>query len=202
MLLYSSKLRGTPIISFQTNAPVGQVADIVIDPDNLHIIALRASGPLINRSANILSISSIRGYSSYGIVIDGVDEFVADDDIIHVSEILALNFDLIGLKVESKQGHNIGRVIDYTVDTESYIVQQIIVKRPLIKSLSDPVLTIHRKEIVEITDYKIIVKDEAKTIKARSEKEDFVPNFVNPFRKSEPNLAPADSQTPADKDTA
>ena len=29
---------------------------------------------------------------------------------------------------------------------------------------------------------------------------DFVPNFVNPFRKSEPNLAPADSQTPADKD--
>lgn len=201
MLLYSSRLRGTPIVSFQTNTPVGQVTDIIVDPDNLRIIAFRISSPLVDRSTTILSISSVRGYSSYGIVIDSVDEFVADDDIIHVSKVLELNFDLIGLKVESRQGHNIGRVMDFTVDSKSFTVQQIVVKRPLIKSFSDPTLTIHRKEIVEITDYKIIVKDEVKTIKARSEKEDFVPNFVNPFRKSEPNLAPADTKTPADKDT-
>lgn len=200
MLLYSSKLRGTPIISFQTNTPVGQITDVILDPDNLHIVAFRISSPLVDRSTNILSISSVRGYSSYGIVVDSADEFVAEDDIIRVSEILALNFDPIGLKVESRKGHNIGRIMDFTVDSESYVVQQIIVKRPLMKSFSDPTLTIHRKEIVEITDYKVIVKDEVKTIKARSEKEDFVPNFVNPFRKSEPNLAPADSQTPADKD--
>ena len=33
-----------------------------------------------------------------------------------------------------------------------------------------------------------------------AEKEDFVPNFVNPFRES-PDFAPADTKTPADKDT-
>ena len=80
-------------------------------------------------------------------------------------------------------------------------IQQIIVKRPTLKSFVDSELTIHRREIVEITDYKVIVKDDAKTIKARAEHEDFVPNFVNPFRKSEQDFAPIQTKTPADKDT-
>ena len=42
---------------------------------------------------------------------------------------------------------------------------------------------------------------EEKTIKARAEKEDFIPNFVNPFRNSEQGFAPADNQNLADKDT-
>ena len=52
-----------------------------------------------------------------------------------------------------------------------------------------------------MTDDKIIVKDEEKVIKARAEKEDFIPNFVNPFRKTELSSAPAQTETPADTDT-
>ena len=111
-----------------------------------------------------------------------------------------LNFNLIGLKVETKKGSKLGKVSDYTVTDDNFSVQQIIVKRPLIKSFVDPELTIPRKEIVEITDYKIIVKDEEKVIRARAEKEDFIPNFVNPFRKNEQDLAPADTKNPADID--
>ena len=37
--------------------------------------------------------------------------------------------------------------------------------------------------------------------KVKAEKEDFVPNFVNPFREQQPGFAPADMKTPADKDT-
>ena len=33
-----------------------------------------------------------------------------------------------------------------------------------------------------------------------AEKEEFVPNFVNPFRKSEQDFAPVQTKTPADKD--
>ena len=62
---------------------------------------------------------------------------------------------------------------------------------------ADPELTIPRTEIVEITDYKIIVKDEEKTIKDRAENEDFIPNFVNPFRNQE-NLTPAGDRSTID----
>ena len=126
------------------------------------------------------------------VVIDNIDELVAPDDIIKIAKVLELNFNLIGLKVETKKGSKLGKVSDYTVTSDDFIIQQLIVKRPAIKSFIDPELTIHRKEIVEITDYKVVVKDEEKVLKKKAEKEDFVPNFVNPFREKQPGFAPAD----------
>lgn len=202
MLITASKLIGTPILSLEVGGTISYISDIVVDPDALKVIAFYLSGGVAPRTgANYLSTSSVREYSQYGIVIDSASEFVSPDDVVKISDILQLNFSLIGLKVESKRHHRLGKVIDYTVTPDNFSVQQIIVKRPALKSLTDSELTIHRREIVEITDYKIIVKDEAKVLKERAEKEDFVPNFVNPFRKSEQGYAPADSQTPADKDT-
>ena len=199
MLVTASKLIGTPILSMQAGGAIGQIKEPIIDPDNLKIIAFYLKGGVVPRSgANILNVSSIREYSSYGMVIDDIDELVAPEDVVKISKILELNFSLPGLKVETKKGSKLGKLIDYTVDSDSFIIQQIIVKRPAIKSFVDSELTIHRKEITEITDYKVIIKDEEKTLKKKAENEDFVPNFVNPFR--EPGFAPADMETPADKD--
>lgn len=201
MLVTSTKLIGTPILSMQAGGKISQIAEPIVDPDKLKVIAFRLSGGVVPRSgANILDVSSIREYSQYGMVIDDIDELVTENDVIKISEVLKLNFNLTGLKVETKKGNKLGKILDYTISSNDFIVQQIIVKRPTLKSFLDPELTIHRREIVEITDYKIIVKDEEKTLKKKAEKEDFVPNFVNPFRES-PDFAPTDMKIPADKDT-
>ena len=193
MLITTSKLIGTPILSMQAGGSIGRVSECIIDPDTLKIIAFRAEGgPIPRTGANLLTTSSIREYSNFGMVIDSADEFIDSEDVVKISKILALNFNLIGLKVESKKGSKLGKVMDYTVTSDDFVVQQLIVHRPALKSFIDPELTIHRKEIVEITDYKVIVKDEEKTIKKKAETEDFVPNFVNPFREKQPGFAPAD----------
>ena len=192
MLVTGSNLINTPVLSVQTGNPVGFVSTPIIDPDSLKIIAFQLSGPLVTNDASILDTASVREYSSMGMVIDGVDDLVGPEDIVKISKILALNFNLIGLKVETKKGSKLGKVLDYTFTDNDFIVQQIIVKRPAIKAFIDPELTISRKEIVEITDYKVIVKDEEKVLKARAEKEDFIPNFVNPFREKQPGFAPTD----------
>lgn len=192
MLVSANKLIGAPILSMQASGAIGRIAEPIIDPDTLKIIAFRAEGPVIDRTANILTTSSIREYSTFGVVVDSVDELVSPDDVVKIAKILELHFNLIGLKVETKKGSKLGKITDYTVTSDDFTVQQLIVKRPAIKSFIDPELTIHRKEIVEITDYKVIVKDEEKTIKKKAEKEDFVPNFVNPFREKQPGFAPAD----------
>lgn len=201
MLITNSKLLDTPVVSI-SSGQLGYVANSIVDPNSFKIIAFRLDGPHFNKNdPNILDISSIRDYSpNIGFVIDNVEDLVARDDIIKIKKIIELNFDLNGLKVETKKHSKIGTVIDYTVNSEDYMVQQIIVKRPVVKSFVDPEVTIPRQEIIEVTDYKIIIKDELKTIKERAEKEDFIPNFVNPFRKSEQDFAPADNQTPAGKD--
>ena len=201
MLVTATRLIGTPILSMQAGGAITQIADIIVDPDNLRIIAFRLGGGVVSRSdTNILDVSSIREYSKYGIVIDSIDELVAPDDVIKISNILKLNFSLNGLKVKTRKGSKLGKVINYTVNSDDFIVQQIIVQRPIAKRLMDPELTISRKEIVEVTDYEIVIKDEEKKLKEKAEKEEFVPNFVNPFRSQEPGFAPADTEIPADKD--
>lgn len=198
MLVYGTKLLNTRVLSVQTGSTIGNVSRIIVNPDNLQIIALEISGPLVSPDAYILDIASIREYSAYGIVIDSIDELVASDDIIKISEILALNFNLVNLKAETKKGSKLGRIMDYTFTSEDFMIQQLIVKRPAIKSLLDPELTISRKEIVEVNDYKVIIEDEIKTIKEKSTKEEFVPNFVNPFR--EQGFAPVDTKNPDAQD--
>lgn len=200
MLVYASKLIGTPILSMQSASSIGQISAFVIDPDSLKIIAFFVSGPLI-KNANILVAKSIREYSKYGCVVDSIDELAEKDDIVKVSKVIDLNFSLNGLKVETKKGTKLGKVVDYTVTSDNFTLQQIIVKRPLVKSFLDPELIIPRSEIAEVTDYKIIVKDEEKTIQKKAETTEFIPNFVNPFRKTEPAHSPATTKTPADKDT-
>ena len=200
MLVMNSRLLGAPVLSVQAGGPIGRISNIIVNPDNLKIIAFRVDGPPVDKQQNILDVRSVREYSNYGFVIDDIDELVSPDDVIKISEVLKLNFNLIDLKVETKKGSKLGKVQGFTVTSEDFIIQQIIVKRPMIKSLNDPELTISRNEIVEITDYKIIIKDEEKTLKKKAEKEEFIPNFVNPFRESQPGFAPADTKTPDAQD--
>ena len=183
MLIEGSKLLNVPVLSLHAGGAIAWTTQPIIDPDNLKIIGFHLQGPLVNKKAeNILDIKSVREYSKYGMVVDSIDEFVAPDDVIKIKKVLDLNFSLTGLKVETKKKSKLGKVSGFTVTDNDFMVQQLIVQRPVLKAFLDPELIIPRKEIVEITDHKVIVKDEEKKIKEKAEKEDFVPNFVNPFR--------------------
>ena len=200
MLITNTHLPGTAILSFQSGAPIGVIQDPIIDPNSLKIIAFKLSGHFPG-GTNILDTNSVREYSQLGLIIDNEDELVTANDVVKISQVLSLNFNLVGLKVETKKGSKLGHITGFTFTSEDFIIQQIIVKRPPLKAIIDPELVISRKEIVEITDYKVIVRDEEKVLKERAEKEDFIPNFVNPFRNNEFYPSPAHTETPADKDT-
>ena len=201
MLVSGSRLIGTPILSMQAAGQIAKLESSVIDPDSLKVLAFRVESPLVRKAKKtILDTRSIREYSKYGIVVDSIDDLSEEEDVVKIGELLELNFDLNGLKVETKKGSKLGRVIDWTVTTDNFMVQQLIVRRPVLKALIDPELTIPRSEIVKITDYKIIVKDEEKKIREKAETEDFIPNFVNPFRKSEQAPVRAQTENPVDKD--
>ncbi len=174
-----------PVLSLHVGGPIAKTSRAVIDPDTLKIIAYEVlpTNLLDEEAGNILETRDIREFANIGMIVDSSDTFVDRGDVIKLDKILDLNFDLIGLKVETKKGTKLGKVIDYTVNTDNFSIPQFIVKRPAMKSLIDPELVISRKEIVEVTDYKIIVKDEEEKIKQRALKEDFIPNFVNPFRE-------------------
>ena len=185
MLMSGSKLINYPILSLHVGGPIARTARAVVDPNNLKIIAyeIAPTALLDDEAGDILETADIREFANIGMIVDSGDTFINRGDVIKLDKILELNFDLVGLKVETKKGSKLGKVVDYTLNTDNFSVLQLIVRRPAIKAFIDPELVIPRKEIVEVNDYKIIVKDEEDKIKKRAIKEDFIPNFVNPFRE-------------------
>ena len=192
MLFSSASLISCPVLSLHVGGQIATVSELIIDPNNLKLIACRVEGPLVGREhGEILPMDSVREFSRVGMIIDSADEFVEPDEIIRIHDVLELHFALKGLKVVTKKGTRLGKVTDYVLNPETWDVQQIIVQRPIMKALMDPELTITRSQVVSIDDYKITVKDEEEKIRAKTNKE-FTPSFVNPFRK--PDFA-AESET-------
>ncbi len=182
----ASRLIGYPVLSLHVGGPVAYVDSVVVDPEKLKIVAFMVSGPAIKNdpeAGNILETSDVREFADSGMIVDSIEDFVNHGDVIKLDKIMELNFELNGLKVETKHKSKLGKIIDFVIDTESFIVHRLVVNRPAMKALMDPELIIPRKEIVEVNDYKIIVKDEEEKIRKRTTRDEFVPNFVNPFRE-------------------
>lgn len=187
MLINASSLIGTRILSLQLGGAIAEVDNLIVDPDNLQIVAFHLSGPVIGgETGDILDARSIREFSRLGFIIDDTDELVFRTDVVRIDKIMSLNFHLVGLKVVTEKGKKLGKVIDFIVDPSSLLTQQLVVQRPALKSFLDPELTIHRSQIVEVDDFKVTVKDATEKATAPApQNENFVPNFINPFRKSD-----------------
>lgn len=189
MLLLGSRLLGTPVMSLQTGGKLAQTTKPIIDPSNLRIVAYQLDGPLLTENPSFLRTNEIRELGSLGIIIDSTDEVIGLTDVIQVEKLVKLDFPLIGLRVIDQRGHKLGKVDDYTVDTTQFIIQQLSVRRGLLKGIADTGLLIHRSQIVEINNTSIIVKStDQKSVEPvmqlnRSE-------FVNPFRQPQPQPDP------------
>ncbi len=180
MLITESQLLDTPVMGLQTGTELARTAQPVIDPHTLKILAYELTGPLLDAHPSFLRVEDIREVGEIGMIVDSSDEFVGLDDIIKLKEIYDLHFSLIGLSVLDDKKHKLGKVNGYTVEMGSYVVQQLNVKRPIIKSLGDTELLVHRSQIVEITDTTVTVKSgkvNAEPIKSAMR------TYVNPFRQ-------------------
>lgn len=182
MLLLGSRLISTPILSLQTGTRLAVTKSPVIDPSNLKIIAYEVDGAMLTEKPSYILISDIRELSDIGMIIDSSDDFINKNDVVSVKKILDLNFNLIGLSVIDDHKRKIGKVADYSLDTESFIIQQLNVSPGILKSISKTESLIHRSQIVEINDYSVIVRSTHKKIEDSPKVEKL--SYINPFRST------------------
>jgi hypothetical protein len=149
-------------MGLQTGSELARTSEAVIDPRTLEIVAYELVGPLLNTHPSLLRVADVREFSDIGLIVDSSDEFVSPDDIIKLGEIYKLHFQPIGMQVIDEKHRKLGRVDGYSIETGGFLVQQLSVKRPLLKSLNDAQLLIHRTQITEINNSTIVVHSEAK----------------------------------------
>lgn len=183
MLVSGSELIGTPVMSLQTGKELAVTSVAVVNPHNLTIIAYRVAGPHLDHDPSYLRTIDIREMGSLGMIIDSSDEFLEPDDIISDKHIYEMAYELIGKQVIDDHKKKIGKVSDYVIDIDSFVIQQLVVKKPLLKSFNDDELLVHRGQIVEVNDTSIVIKSGRvkDTVAAGSSR-----HYVNPFRQTTP----------------
>lgn len=182
MLLPIKRFIDIPIMSLQTGAPLGVTSAAIIDPRLLKIVAFRVSGPRLTSSDTVLHPEDIREFSDIGFIIDGDEKLMSTEGLVRLQQVIEFKFELAGLKVENQKGRVLGKVSNYAVDPESYFIQQLYTQPTFLKSITSTGHAIHRSQIVEINNDRVIVKDA--TVKVEDTSALPIKDFVNPFRSS------------------
>ena len=186
MLVIGSNLINYPVLSLHVGGLVSHTVEPIIDPESLSVIAYELDTREVDdpEAGDILMIEDVREFTDDGLIINSTDNLVNREDVIKLDKVMSLGFKLIGLKVVTKDGKKLGKVINYTLDSGSFSIFQLIVQRPFLDAIVDPELTINRSQIVEIDDDKITIKHDKQKVKLpKAGSKEFVPNYVNPFRK-------------------
>ena len=171
-------------MGLQTGTQLATTKSPVIDPGNLQIVAYQVEGPLLVERPSFIRMADVRELSDVGMIIDSSDEFVGLNDVISIEKIFKLNFNLIGLVVIDQSKHRLGKVNNYSLDTSSFMIQQLNVSRGGLKSLSETELLVHRSQIVEINDRAIIVRSTAQKLQPIEKPAQL--SYLNPFRHGAP----------------
>lgn len=184
MLLLNSQLRNVPVMSLQTGTALGTATDPIIDPRKLQIVAYYIAGPRI-QATSILHTADIREHGPLGFIVNGADSIMElDEDLIRLQEVIDFRFNLLGKMVVDDNKKRLGKVGEYTVESDGFTIQKLHVTQSVMKNLSSSNLIIHRSQIVEITDHLIIVRsaDIPQTVG--------IAQAINPFRKNPHPLTP------------
>lgn len=158
MLISAERFKDTPIMSLQTGSELARTKNAIIDPTNLSIVAYELQGNMLNAYPSLLRIADIREIGPLGMIIDSADEIISPDDVIKIKKIYDYHFDLINKSVITKDKEKIGKVVGYTIDSGSFIIQQLRVHRPIFRSFSDTEILIHRSQIDNVDDDHVIIK--------------------------------------------
>jgi uncharacterized protein YrrD len=186
MLVLGTRLNETPVMSLQTGTRLATTGTALIDPANLKIVAFELEGPLLHEKPSFLRVAEIREISGVGMIIDSSDDLIGLDDVIKIKALYELGFKLIGMNVIDEHKKKLGKVDNYTLETGSFVIQQLNVKRGILRGLTDTGLLIHRSQITEINDDAIIVKSTAKKITPEPVMQATRREYVNPFRQPSP----------------
>ena len=184
MLMPIKRLIDAPIMSLQTGMPLAKTISVIIDPRKLQIAALRVHGNRLSHQESVLHPADVREISDIGLIVDGDESLMPLDDLVRLKEVIDFKFELLGIRVENEKGRLLGKVSDFAIDPDSFLIQQLYTKPSLLKSIVTTSLTINRSQVVNVNNQRIVVKDP--TVPAKEDRVELAQSFINPFRNPLP----------------
>lgn len=159
MYALASKLIGLPILSLQNAETITVVTGLVLKRDNLEVVALSCAPQPRLGVHPIVLMRDIRQVAIDCLLVNSEEDIAEAEDIVRLAPLIKSNFNPRGLPVITDMKRRIGKVEDFTVNLESFNLQKLYVRQPLLRSWTGASLIIDRSQIVKVTSREIVVRE-------------------------------------------
>jgi len=157
MLIKASSLIGKQIRSTQDASFLGKVADLIIDPANGKLMALKLQSKIFK--PKIICTIDIQGYTPLFLIAKDDSVIVSVDEVVRVKDVLSQKIMIIGNKVKTETGKKLGICEDILIDTTTSMVVKFYVKTSGIMGPLQPDRIIPSSSVVRIDREAIVVKE-------------------------------------------
>lgn len=178
MLRFVDQLVEQPVVGIRSGKQLSMTLDPIINPHKMSIEAFYVQ----DRTQDIdtvLFANDIREIGPMGLIVDSEDALMPMSDLIRLEEIAGLNFQLINKKVVTESGKRLGRVENYAVNDQNFMIEKIYARPVAIKTLSSNDFIISRRQIASVNNDQVVVKDAF----VQNTKRSRTPSF-NPLKSS------------------
>ena len=158
-----SKIIGTAVFNDSTR-PITSVKDLIIDPETGKILAFVVN---INKKMIVTPMDILSWQEN--IKVHNGEAVINANEVLRVENVLNNQINILKNKVYTKNGEYLGKVIDYTVDNQSYLLKNLFVSKGFLGLIRYQSRIIPYKNIIEIKREKIVAKDSLKKIDIKQE---------------------------------
>ncbi|MBL4694004.1 PRC-barrel domain-containing protein [Candidatus Gracilibacteria bacterium] len=159
---FYSKIIGTPILAEEGFRPIASVKDVVMDPERGKVIAFVVDKGKVIVPFDVLSWGD-------AIRVHDHDAIVESEDVLRVKEVQDSGVKISGNKVETEEGKVLGKVLDFSVNSKTMEIKKLYVGRTILGLIKFETRLIPAKNIIEVLEDKIIVKDDMAVVREEEE---------------------------------
>ncbi len=164
MFIEATKLIGLPVAASDTQSKIGEIRQIVIDPENGRLLGFVVSKNELFHPKKVLSVIDIKDWDPNGVVVDSIDNLIDSTEILRINELLAKRINFLNMKAETQSGKSLGEVEDILIDTGAQVVVKYYLRDVLGSSRifpSEKVVKIEKKTIYFTDDNAEMPQDAA-----------------------------------------
>lgn len=154
MLIPIKQFSRIQIIS-SNQRPVCRIKKPIIDPQNGKVLAFQTT----LSQTPFLSIQDVATINRDYLQLTPHYDFHPLEDLVRVQKVLEQKIRLLYKKVKTESGEILGRVTNFEIDTDAFVLHNITVQKRHFHLIKGLPRIIHQKNILEITPTFILVKD-------------------------------------------
>ena len=153
MLLQASQIVGLPVGATDTQARVGTVSRVVVDPDSGQLLGFGVKTGFIG-GEKVLSFHDVTAIDHAAVLVRDPEHILPAQEVAPIKKALAERRQLLGQRVVTEGGTNLGKVTDLVLHTDTAMVAKLYVSHLLEERI------IPLEKVVKVTKDRIVVKDD------------------------------------------